>query len=459
MVPKTKKRKAAKPRQKVGRRTRSGVMPAGDMQYWMGTFVFISLLCALFTAFLSIQLAFMVLGAMALAGFAFQEFKQRRFWETSHDFKIKDVLSKHDSLVREVARNQSDIKSLKEGLTKTAETIERQNTVLKAERYEQQKEVMEITRKLKETAQRPRPSLAGYQAAEILDLETSPRAQRPAAVPRPAPGKRPLAIANDGPRDEDVHFSDMVIREMIHQAIAKKSIDVFAQPIVNLPQRKIRCYEMFARIRAKPGLYIPASRYMHIATRDQSIRNIDALLLMNCLDTIAKSAHIENATPFFLNINSDTLGNALFMKSLLSFVKRNRSLAKRLVFEVEQSDFREMHPAMLEILRGLGRLGCRLSLDHVEKLDFDIPFLQEMRVRYIKINAHTFIKKARSSIAFRELLKLKRRLEANGVAVIVEKVESEYVLKEILDFDIHYGQGFLFGKPELQGVYKEKKAA
>jgi EAL domain-containing protein (putative c-di-GMP-specific phosphodiesterase class I) len=30
---------------------------------------------------------------------------------------------------------------------------------------------------------------------------------------------------------------------------------------------------------------------------------------------------------------------------------------------------------------------------------------------------------------------------------------------DVLDYGIHYGQGYLFGKPGLQGAYKPKKVA
>ncbi|MBT6118733.1 MAG: hypothetical protein HOH66_12780, partial [Rhodospirillaceae bacterium] len=44
---------------------------------------------------------------------------------------------------------------------------------------------------------------------------------------------------------------------------------------------------------------------------------------------------------------------------------------------------------------------------------------------------------------------LKMRLEAHNIALIVDKVESEPDLIELLDFEIEYGQGYLFGEPRL----------
>ena len=48
----------------------------------------------------------------------------------------------------------------------------------------------------------------------------------------------------------------------------------------------------------------------------------------------------------------------------------------------------------------------------------------------------------------RRLKRIKTELDSNGIDMIDEKIESEKQLIELLDLDIDYGQGYLFGKPE-----------
>ncbi len=48
---------------------------------------------------------------------------------------------------------------------------------------------------------------------------------------------------------------------------------------------------------------------------------------------------------------------------------------------------------------------------------------------------------------FNEVRLLKRKLEGNGIGFIVERIENERDLKELLDYDINYGQGYLFARP------------
>ena len=57
------------------------------------------------------------------------------------------------------------------------------------------------------------------------------------------------------------------------------------------------------------------------------------------------------------------------------------------------------------------------------------------------------------------MVRRKRRLEMNGIEVIIDRVESEPELLELLDYEVNFGQGFLFGRPDLEGVYKFAKSA
>jgi cyclic-di-GMP phosphodiesterase TipF (flagellum assembly factor) len=450
--------------------------------YWMGSLLLAAALCATFLAIMSAQVGLIAFGVLIVVCAGYYEVIQRRFWEHAQDFKLRQIREKHDGLVREVTRNQGDIAALKTGILKTAEKIERQEQALREtrNRFVPREDMKGIVENLRDTAARPRSS--GF-SNDVLNLESMPRALKNTALPDlEAADTAPIAdndihadihdawpkkrtppivsrAANDGGRDDVPEYSDMVVRELVHHAIRNQSVEVFLQPIVRLPQRKTRFYEMFARIRAKPGLYLPAHKYMSVATGDALMHDIDSLLLTECLQIIQKTAHVERATPFFLNITTETLTNGAFMRRLLAFLAKNRHLSQRLVFEIRQSDFEGMSPGALEILRGLGRLGCALSIDHVESLNFDLKFLQTLKVRFIKIEALGFMKKARHDTGYRDLLNMKRKMEGNGIGVIIEKVESEFVLKELLDFDITYGQGHLFGKPDLQGAYRQRNVA
>ena len=396
--------------------------------------IFLGTITTTLLSFISIELALLSFGLFALGTVIFTENQRRHFWEQSASYKFKTLKDNHNSLAKDVAHNRKNIEILREDVLETREQI---NSV--------------------QTAPATESPFAGEippgRAPKLpMNLDTKPLPKSPRASKPKAPPPEP-DISEMEESYESV--SDTVVRELVQHAMHHKRVDVFVQPVMRLPQRQVRFYEMFARIRARPGQYLPASRYMQIAEQDNLDGEIDNLLLLHTLKTIQSSAHVKRAVPFFINIKNSTLKNTAFMKRLLSFVSKNRDLAPRMIFEIRQSDFNAMSSALLEIMRGLGTLGCSFSLDHVDSLKLDIADLQHFKIRFVKINAQKLLSISGDK-AFAAMHKNKRKLEANGIGVIIEKIEKEEQLRELLDYDIHYGQGYLFGRPDIEGAYKKK---
>ena len=395
-------------------------------QWATGVIVLIAGVALASLSLISIEIAFICFGLLALTGFIYSELLRRQNWEIAASFKFKTLKDSQEELAREVVINSKNIDEMKMDIARSQHNMATQNST-------------------EERAPEPKP--------EPLRA-IKPEEFRKALARKPQPPKTRQQIVRTLD-DEDDTLSDHVVKELLHSAVHDKKIDTFVQPVVRLPQRQTRFYELYARVRARPGQYIPASRYMPIAEQDNLDQDIDNLLLMHCLGTLRQSADLKNAIPFFINIKTSTLTNMTFMKALLTFLQKNRDLAPRLIFEISQKDFDAMSLKMLDILRGLGKLGCSFSLDHVETLNVDIADLLHFKIRFVKFEAAR-LNSPLESKAFAEHHRAKRKLEANGIGVIVEKIETEEQMRELLDYDIHYGQGYLFGRPELEGAYKTR---
>ena len=79
----------------------------------------------------------------------------------------------------------------------------------------------------------------------------------------------------------------------------------------------------------------------------------------------------------------------------------------------------------------------------------DIEDLQNFKVRFVKIDAKKLLTHS-SEKAFTEIHKRKRRLEANGIGVIIEKIETEDAMRKLLDFDIHTDRDIYSASPSLR---------
>ena len=99
-------------------------------------------------------------------------------------------------------------------------------------------------------------------------------------------------------------------------------------------------------------------------------------------------------------------------------------------------------------MKSLHELGFRLSLDQVTRLDCNFSGLRAQGFHFIKVKAKTIIsgmKQANAPVAPEDFKELLARA---GIDLIVERIEEEKTVVQLLEFNIGYGQGFLFGEPK-----------
>jgi cyclic-di-GMP phosphodiesterase TipF (flagellum assembly factor) len=130
----------------------------------------------------------------------------------------------------------------------------------------------------------------------------------------------------------------------------------------------------------------------------------------------------------------------------VEFLDENTDLARNLVFEFVQSDIADLSPAGAANLHKLGDLGFRFSLDRIGRLDLNYQELSRRYFRFIKVEAPTLLAHlgANGPDAMRGF---KRTLDSVAIDIVVEKIEDEAALKNLLDYGIDFGQGYLFGEP------------
>jgi cyclic-di-GMP phosphodiesterase TipF (flagellum assembly factor) len=100
-------------------------------------------------------------------------------------------------------------------------------------------------------------------------------------------------------------------------------------------------------------------------------------------------------------------------------------------------------------------LGFRFSIDRVTNTEVDLPDLERSGVRYVKVAAGVLTDqivhrglRPRSAIT-REIAAadIAAVFQRYGIDLIAERIESEDTVLEVLDLDVPYAQGHLFGAP------------
>ena len=118
------------------------------------------------------------------------------------------------------------------------------------------------------------------------------------------------------------------------------------------------------------------------------------------------------------------------------------------MLELTQADLDEHLTEIEPDLMKLGQLGYRFSMDSVTDISLDIGGLVDRHFHYVKIDAALILDRIQAG-GGADIRMLKQQLDQHDVDLIVERIESEQMLVELLDFNIDFGQGYLFGEPRI----------
>ncbi len=236
---------------------------------------------------------------------------------------------------------------------------------------------------------------------------------------------------------------------ILREGLRLDRVDVYLQPVVSLPQRKTRYYECFTRVRDDQGTVIVPEQYIEVARREGLVTTIDNMLLFRCVQLIRRTQKRNFNTLFFCNISHDSLADAEFFDDFLDFIAENDDLAPMLILEFRQQDVQAADNALLRKLGRLADLGFRFSLDGVTHFNMNYGALAKAQFRFLRLEVGQVLDQLRRSDADIDVRDLKRRLDRDGIDLIVEKIETEDELRELLDVKVDFGQGYLFGEPRL----------
>ena len=128
-------------------------------------------------------------------------------------------------------------------------------------------------------------------------------------------------------------------------------------------------------------------------------------------------------------------------------MEHNADLTGAMFFEFSQSAIDGLGPIERASLDALHALGFRFSMDHVRRLDMNLSELYDMGFRYVKVPANLLVGDMRGTGSLVRAEDLKALFERNGIDIVAERIEDERTAVAVLDMDIEFGQGFLFGEP------------
>ena len=252
------------------------------------------------------------------------------------------------------------------------------------------------------------------------------------------------------PDDDD----DDAMLDIIREAIEQGRVDLYLQPTLTLPDRKVLYFEGLTRIRRSDGELVMPGDYMPVAKRSALMPLIDNVLVVCAVQVLRRLGPDAPIKGVFANISMHSLLDVDYFPELIEFMEENSGLSDHLVFEISQAEMQGLNESEIGCLDTLGALGFTFCLDNITDLETGFDGLSDRHFRFAKVSAARFLEGPGRNAA-----DLKRRLDGIGIQLIIEKVEKESDIADLLDHGIELAQGHLFAEPQPMNAALSRELA
>ena len=232
----------------------------------------------------------------------------------------------------------------------------------------------------------------------------------------------------------------------LRKAVALGEIEVHLQPVVTLPQRKLRYYEALARLKMDDGELVAADDFLSDAEAGALMPKIDYLAAARSVQIVRRLLLQKREIGLFCNLSTATLADSGFSK-FLELTDANRAIAAALVFEFTQSAVRAMGAIEHASLAALAARGFRFSMDNLTDLRVNARELNDRGFRFVKVPAALLFNRLGAVAADIRPAEFSESLGRFGIDLIADRIENENTVIDLLDYDVRFGQGVLFSPP------------
>ena len=137
----------------------------------------------------------------------------------------------------------------------------------------------------------------------------------------------------------------------------------------------------------------------------------------------------------------------------MELIQQDESLSDRMVFEITESSYITDLDRVNNFIGILHGNNFEVALDDFGAGAASFEYLQKLEIDYVKIDGKYIrcIDQSKRDLAMvKSLTSMCRDM---GIKVVAEFVETEEHFRILKDIGVHYGQGYLFGKPTLRPEY------
>jgi len=244
----------------------------------------------------------------------------------------------------------------------------------------------------------------------------------------------------------DEVYGDTRWKEAIDDLINRQALRFYQQPIHPCRTEVLVYKELLTRFYNSEGKFLPTTTVIAMAERHGMILELDKLIIINTIKMLINNPAMSGA--YGINISASSIMQDNFVAWLKDILAKQRHIAARLVFELNESGMQTNLSTSHKFVRVLHSVGARIAVEHFGLSFTSFKFFKEVRPDYIKLDgSYTdgIDQDTNNKFFIKMIVDIARRLGIRVIATSVERQEEKLVLERM---HVDGLQGYYISQPQ-----------
>lgn len=233
---------------------------------------------------------------------------------------------------------------------------------------------------------------------------------------------------------------------LVLDAIERRSVVPFYQPIVKARNGEVEAVEVLSRIRLDDGSFMAADEYVEIAEKMGVMHRLDFIQLEKALAAVEETGYTGY---LFINLSPKALVLHDFIDVTRQIVSRFKVDRSRLVFEITERETIKNMALLDRFVANLRAEGFKLAIDDFGSGFSSFHYIKRFPIDFLKIEGD-FIRGLRNNEKDRMLVRSIVSLAQDmGIRTVAEYVEDQPTLNQVFAHGIDLAQGYHICRPDV----------
>ncbi len=251
----------------------------------------------------------------------------------------------------------------------------------------------------------------------------------------------------------------LALASELRHAITSDELEVYVQPVAELPTRKVVGVEALARWRHPQQGLLPPEMFIGLAERTGLIGVLTTNVLTRAIDQCGQWRRSGRPLSVAVNLSARGILDDGLTETVAHLLAAHDVPADALTLEITESAIVGRPARTLTVLRRLRELGVRLSLDDFGTGYSSLSYLRELPVQAVKIDksfVSRMLTQDNDAMIVQSIIDLAGNL---GLETVAEGVEDLAAWDKLADMGCDLVQGYYLAPPMTRGSFEQWLAA